>query len=53
MDKLSEEDITRAEQKLSLLEAEIALENARNNKNKMRLVRGADGTYSYQYVADQ
>ena len=52
-DKLSEEDITRAERKISLLQAEIALEEARNNKNSMRLIRGADGSYSYQYVADQ
>jgi hypothetical protein len=30
----------------------MALEDARNNKTKMRLTRGADGTYGYQYVAD-
>ena len=52
-DKLSEYDIQRAEKRLSLLEAEIALEDARNSKTEMRLVRGADGAYSYEYVANQ
>ena len=51
-DKLSEYDLKRAEAKLTVLEKEIALRDAQNNKTKMQLVRGADGTYSYQYVAD-
>lgn len=52
IDKLSEADVERAEKKLSLLEAQIALEEARSSKNSLQLMRGADGTYSYQYVAD-
>jgi hypothetical protein len=53
MEKLSKEDLARAERKIQLIEAEIALEEARNNKSQMKLVRGADGVYSYQYVTDQ
>lgn len=51
-DKLSEYDLKRAEAKLNILEKEIALRDAQNNKTKMQLMRGADGSYSYQYVAD-
>lgn len=51
-DKLSEYDLKRAEAKLALLEKEIALRDAQNNKTKMQLMRGADGSYSYQYIAD-
>ena len=50
--KLSEYDLKRAEKKLEILEKEIALRDAQNNKTKMQLMRGADGSYSYQYVAD-
>ena len=39
--------------KLQLKLAEIALEEAQNNKSKMRLRRDSQGNYSYQYVADQ
>ena len=51
-DKLSEYDLKRAEARLEVEKAQIALEEARANKSKMRLTRGADGTYSYQYIAD-
>lgn len=51
-DKLSEYDLKRAEARLEVEKAQLALEEARANKSKMRLTRGADGTYSYQYVAD-
>ena len=51
-DKLTKTDIERAEKRLSVLQAQIALEEAQENKSKMRLTRGADGRYSYQYVAD-
>lgn len=50
--ELSEYDLKRAEKKLEILEKEIALRDAQNNKTKMQLMRGADGSYSYQYVAD-
>ena len=53
LDKLSEYDVKRAQQKLEILQAEIALRDAEAAKTEMRLVRGADGTYSYQYTANQ
>lgn len=52
-DKLTQYDIDRANKRLEIAQAEIALQEAQANKSKMRLTRGADGTYSYQYVADQ
>ena len=52
-DKLTKYDIDRAKARFEILQAEIALQEAQENKTKMRLMRGADGTYSYQYVADQ
>ena len=51
-DKLTEHDYERAKARFELLQAQIALEEAQANKTQMRLVRGADGQYSYQYVAD-
>jgi hypothetical protein len=50
--KLSEYDITLAEKRLAVYQAQIALEEAQNNKNAMKLTRGTDGNWSYQYVAD-
>lgn len=51
-DKLTQKDYDRAEAKLKLLEAELALEDARDSKTQMRLMRSANGSYSYQYVAN-
>ena len=51
-DKLTQYDFDRAKKKLDILQAEIALEEARNSTTSMRLMRGADGTYGFQYVAD-
>ena len=51
-DKLTEKDIERVNKRLELEQALIALEDARNNTSQMRLIRGSDGTYSYEYVAD-
>lgn len=53
IEKLSEYDVQHAQKKLDILQAEIALREAQENKTQMRLMRGADGSYSYQYVADQ
>lgn len=53
MEKISEKDVERAQKQLELEQARIALEEAQANKSQMRLVRGANGTYTYQYVADQ
>lgn len=49
---LQKADVERAQKSLEIEQARMALEDARNNKTKMRLTRGADGTYGYQYVAD-
>lgn len=51
-EKLEKADIERAQKRLSIVEAEIALQEAQQNKTQMRLTRGQDGRYSYQYVAD-
>lgn len=50
--KLSEKDLAVSEKRLALEKAKIALEQAQSNKNSLRLVRGADGTYTYQYTSD-
>jgi len=52
-DTLTDTDIKRAEARLALEKAQLELENSRNAKTSMRLMRGADGTYSYQYVANE
>lgn len=52
-DKLTQADFDRAQARLSVLQAQIALEEAQANKTQMRLVRGPGGAYSYQYVADE
>lgn len=52
-EKLTEYDITLAEKRLEIAQAEMALEDARNAKNSMKLVRGASGNWEYQYVADE
>lgn len=51
--KLSEYDIELAEKRLAVYQAQIALEEAQNNKTSMKLVRGQDGNWTYNYVADE
>ena len=51
--KLSEYDIELAEKELAIYQAQMALEDARNNKNSMKLVRNEQGNWAYQYVADE
>lgn len=53
IDKLTQADIDRVRAKLSLTLKQIALEEARENKSKLRLKRDSQGNYSYQYSADQ
>ena len=50
---LSEKDIELAEKELQVYQAQIALEDAQNNKNSMKLTRDETGNWSYQYVADE
>ena len=52
-DKLTQYDLDRAQKRLDIEIARLALEDARDSKTQMRLMRQASGTYSYQYVADQ
>ncbi|MCI7206738.1 MAG: hypothetical protein MSA15_12225 [Clostridium sp.] len=51
--KLSEYDVELTEKKLALAQAQIALEEAQNNKNTMKLTRNESGDWAYQYVADE
>ena len=50
---LSEYDIEIANAKYDMTLKQIALEEAQQNKNAMKLTRGADGNWSYQYVANE
>jgi hypothetical protein len=50
--KLSEYDIGLAERRLAVAQAQIALEEAQNNKTSMKLQRDESGNWTYQYVAD-
>ena len=51
-DKLTKYDLDAAKARLEIAKAEIALEDARASKTSMRLTRGDDGNWSYQYIAD-
>lgn len=50
---LTEYDLEVANARYDMALKQIALEEAQQNKNAMKLVRGADGNWSYQYVADE
>ena len=52
-DKLTKYDLERATKRLDVELALLALENARESKTQMRLMRGQDGSYGFQYVANQ
>ena len=49
---LSEYDLEILEAKYNVLQAQIALEDAQNAKNELRLVRDRQGNWNYQYTAD-
>lgn len=50
---LSEYDLKIMEAKYNMTLKQIALEEAQNAKNKVRLVRGANGNYNYLFTADK
>lgn len=52
-ENLTQYDLDAAEARYQIALKEIALEEARANKNSMRLTRDANGNWSYQYVADE
>lgn len=49
---LSEYDLEILEAKYNVLQAQMALEDAQNAKNQLRLVRDSQGNWNYQYTAD-
>ena len=49
---LTQYDVDRANKIYELTLKQIALEEAQNNKSKMRLRRDSQGNYRYEYVAD-
>ena len=52
-DKLTQADLDRANAEYELTLKQIALEEAQQTANKMKLTRDANGNYTYQYVADE
>jgi hypothetical protein len=51
-DKLTKYDVERANKIYDLRMKQLELEDAANNKTKMRLRRDSEGNYRYEYVAD-
>lgn len=51
--KLSEYDVQYAQAQLEILQRRIALEEAQQNKNQMKLRRDTQGNYSYVYAANE
>jgi hypothetical protein len=49
---MTQYEVDYLNKKYELRLAEIALEEAQNNKNTMKLVRNEQGNWAYQYVAD-
>lgn len=52
-EKLSKYEVDYANAQLEILQKTIALEEARANKNQMKLRRDNQGNYSYVYTADE
>lgn len=52
-EKLSKQELSVAQAKYAILEAEIALEEAKNAKSEVRLTRDSEGNFGYVYTADQ
>lgn len=50
---LTQNDIDLAEARYNIALKEIALEEAQNAKNSMKLVRDVSGNWTYQYVANE
>ena len=50
---LSQYDVDLANARLEILQKQIALENAQQNKTQMKLRRDTQGNYKYVYSADQ
>ena len=50
---LTDYDVRYAEKRLEILQRQIALEEAQNNKSQMQLQRNAAGNYDFVYAADE
>lgn len=53
IDHLTQADVDYANQKLVVLQKQLALEDAQQAKTQMRLRRDSQGNYTYQYVANE
>lgn len=51
-DRLTQYDIERANKKYEIALKQIALQEAQQNKTKMKLRRDSQGNYRYEYVSD-
>lgn len=51
-DILTKYDVDRSQKMYNITQAQILLDEARNNKTIQRLVRDSSGNWSYQYVED-
>ena len=51
--KLSQYDLNILNAKYEVMQAQMALEDAQNAKNKIQLTRDSQGNWNYQYTADQ
>lgn len=51
-EELTQYDLDAAEQRYNIALKEIALEDAQNTKNSMKVTRDTNGNWTYQYVAD-
>lgn len=52
-DELTKYDLERANARLEVVQKQIALEDSLKSKTSMRLMRGADGNWSYNYAQDK
>lgn len=52
-EKITQYDVDRANAMYEIALKEIALQEAQQNKSKMRLRRDSQGNYTYQYVSDE
>lgn len=51
--EISQYDIDILNAKYEMIQKQIALEEAQNNKSQVRLVRNSQGNWDYQYTSDQ
>lgn len=52
-ERLTQYDIDESKARLEILKQELAMEDAAQNKSKMRLRRDSQGNYTYQYIGDE